>query len=100
MWEEKVSTKGTDQMTPLVTLSAVKSSVFTIRDNPPPTLRTIPRLNSSSRGMREVFILFRRMMKNNHFLQVFIKMGKIISKMKVTWKMISFKMRMTSEMMR
>lgn len=100
MWEEKVSTKGTDQMTQLVTLSAVKSSVFTIPDNPPPTLRTIPRLNSSSRRMPEVSTLFRRTMKNNRFLQVFIKMGKIISKMKVTWKMISSKMRMTSEMMR
>jgi len=87
-------------MTPLVTLSAVKSSVFTTPDSPPPTLKTIPRLNSSSRGMPEVSILFRRMMKNNRFLQVFIKMGKIISKMKVTWKMNSFKMRMTLEMMR
>ena len=100
MWVEKVSTRGLDQMTPLVTLSAVKSSVFTIPDSPPPTLRTIPRLNSSHRRMPEVSILFRRMMKNNHFLQVFIKMGRIIRMMKVIWTMISFKMRMTSEMMR
>ena len=101
LWEETV-TRGPHQMNPLVILSAAKSSsAFTTRDSLLHILRNILHLNSRCRRMQEVSILYRKTMKNSRFLQVFIKMRNIIIiKMKVIWKMIIFRMRMTSEMTR